>query len=208
MGGYFLVGPEQGTLLRNSHMFRAWGTYRDTGMWVQFLLWLSLVYKFELTASHTNALTSRYVAVSLGALDRWGKLDFNGLLLGCLVGTGQTWPTSCRSVCCHTRHVRARLCCRGDDPLELMIRTCSRSPWHARWPILGADLGIYWVERGRGDTLCWIGFIKKFALPLGKLCIEPFFLACTFSCFFRFPSVIFYSPWLQSSPPCFFPLWP
>ena len=99
-------------------------------MWVQFLLWLSLGYKFELIASHINALTSRCVGVSLGALDRLGKLDFNGLLLGYLVGIGETWPTLCRGVCRHTRHVGVRPCCRGDDPLELISRMCSRSPSH------------------------------------------------------------------------------
>lgn len=114
-GGYFLVGLEEGTLFWNSHMYRARGTYRDRKMWVQFLLWLSPGYKFELIACHTNALTSR--CVSLGALDNLGKLDFNGLLLGHLVGIGETWPTSYRGVCCHARYVGVRPCCRGDDPL-------------------------------------------------------------------------------------------
>lgn len=34
MGEYFLVGLEKGTLPSNGHLFRAWGTYRATEMWV------------------------------------------------------------------------------------------------------------------------------------------------------------------------------
>jgi len=97
-------------------------------MWVQFLLWLSLESEFELTASHTDDLTSRCVAVSLGPLDRLGKPDFNGLLLLHLVRIGETWPTLCRDVCCHTSHVGVQLCCGGDDSLQLITRMCSRSP--------------------------------------------------------------------------------
>lgn len=58
MGEYFLVGLEKETLLSNSHLFRAWGIYRDMEMWFPFPAWVSLGYEFQAFGGNRGNLTN------------------------------------------------------------------------------------------------------------------------------------------------------
>lgn len=71
MGEYFLLGLKKRSLLSNSHLSRAWGAFRDIEVWVPFLAWVSLGYKFEVFVGNGGNLSNSMQRWMLSQQTRW-----------------------------------------------------------------------------------------------------------------------------------------